>query len=138
MVTLNWLDGLGFEAETPSGHKIVLDSSDSETGGKNRGPSPVQTLLVAAAACSAMDVISILEKKRQKVTSYRVEIDGVRLPEGRHPRRFTSMRIVHKVSGENIDPAAVERAVQLSDEKYCSVLATLRKSPEITSDWVIE
>ena len=80
----------------------------------------------------------ILAKKKQVVTSYRVEIDGVRGPVGVYPRPFTSFVLRHIVSGENLDPAAVARAVQLSDEKYCTVLSTIRSAPSVTSDWVIE
>ena len=98
----------------------------------------METLLSAIGACAAMDVISILKKKRQVVTAYRIEIEGERVPPGNWPRPFLSIVVRHIVSGENIDPAAVERAVQLSDEKYCSVIATLRQSPTVTSEWVVE
>ena len=138
MVELNWLDGLGFEAKIPSGHKLVLDNSDPASGGKNRGPSPMETLLVAAAACTAMDVISILEKKRQKVTAYRIEIEGDRPPPGVWPRPFTKIRIHHILSGEKIDPIAVERAIELSETKYCSVMATVREKPKVEIDYKIE
>lgn len=97
----------------------------------------MEALLCALAACTAMDVISILQKKRQKVTSYRVEVSGDRPPTGEWPRPFKRMQIKHILKGENIDPAAVARAVQLSDEKYCSVTQTLRTKPEITNAWEV-
>jgi putative redox protein len=138
MVRLDWRDGIGFEAVLPGGHKIFLDSDDEEEGGQNRGSSPMQVLLVAAAACSAMDVISILRKKRQRVVSYRVEVEADRVPRGTWPRPFTAIRIKHFISGASVDPQAVQRAVELSDDKYCSVLATLRGSPSIASEWTVE
>lgn len=137
MVKVEWQGGMMFESTPPSGAKIVLDALP-DVGGSGAGPSPIETLLSAIGACAAMDVISILKKKRQDVTAYRVEIEGERVPPGTWPRPFLSIVVRHIVSGENIDPAAVERAVQLSDEKYCSVIATLRQSPTVTSEWVVE
>lgn len=107
-------------------------------GEVSRGPTPIETLLAAIGGCSAIDVLSILEKKRQKVTAYRVEVDGQRTAEGEFPRPFTSIVLRHIVTGEDLDPLAVERAVELSDQKYCSVIATLRSSPTVTSEYIIE
>lgn len=112
--------------------------SHPDFGGQNLGPSPLEALLSSIAACSAVDVVTILQKKQQKLISYRIEVEGVRAPEGIFPRPYTSLTLRHIVQGDNVDPAAVERAVQLSDEKYCSVLATLRFSPEVKSEWSIE
>jgi putative redox protein len=137
MVTVNWIGGAAFEADPPSGNKFMMDSH-VDFGGQNKGPSPVEALLSSIAACSAIDVLSILEKKRQVVTSYRVEVEGQRIPPGEFPRPFTSIVVRHILSGENLDPAAVERAVELSDQKYCSVIATLRASPAVGSEWRIE
>jgi putative redox protein len=137
MVRIDWQQGLRFEAATPSGHKLILDSGDPGMGGLNQGPTPLEVFLVATAACGAMDVISILKKKRQEVTAYRVEIEGERTPPGEFPRPYTSLRIRHVVSGA-VDPEALRRAVELSDTKYCSVLATLRFGPEIVSEGVVE
>lgn len=134
MVTVNWIEGMVFRGRTPSGATLTLDT-DPEFGGVAAGPSPVEALLTAAAACSGMDVLSILRKKQQKVTAYRIEIEGSRGPEGQFPRPFLTMTIQHIVEGEDIDPAAVRRAVELSDEKYCTVLATLRGAPAITSTY---
>jgi len=137
MVTVNWVGDLTFEADPPSGNKFLMDSH-GDFGGKNRGPTPVETLLSSIAACSAIDVLTILQKKQQKVTDYRIEVEGERPPPGEYPRPFTSLVIRHVVTGENIDPRAVERAVELSDQKYCSVIATLRAAPKVTSEYRIE
>ncbi len=134
MVNVKWIGGLAFEADPPSGVKLRLDAGDAE----KIGPSPLEALLASAAACSAVDVVVILEKKRQKVTAYRLEVDGVRSPDGEYPRPYLEITIRHILQGENLDPAAVQRAVELSDEKYCTVIATLRQSPKVRSEWTIE
>jgi putative redox protein len=137
LTTVDWKGGMVFESTPPSGNRLVMDISVDE-GGTNTGPTPVEALLSAIAGCSAVDVVMILQKKKQKLTSYRVEIDGERGPVGVYPRPFVSVTMRHIVSGENLDPAAVARAVQLSDEKYCTVLSTIRSSPAVTSEWAIE
>ena len=110
----------------------------AEFGGNGAGATPVETLLGALGACTAMDVISILVKKRQKVTGYRIEVEGVRAPEGVWPRPFLSLTVRHYLTGENLDGEAVRRAVELSDEKYCSIAATIREGAPVQSEWVIE
>jgi putative redox protein len=111
--------------------------SHPDFGGKNLGPSPLEVFIASGAACSAIDVIEILEKKRQKVTKYTIEVDGDRVPPGTFPRPYTKLKFVHIVEGDAIDEAAVEQAVRLSDEKYCSVIATLRATPEIVSEYKV-
>lgn len=132
MIQINWQQDMTFRAENDRGATLTMD------GDATAGLSPMQALLAALAGCTGMDVISILEKKRQKVTGYRIEISGVRPDPGQWPRPYEQITVRHIVSGENIDPDAVARAVQLSDEKYCSVSATLRTPPAITTEWVIE
>ncbi len=112
-------------------HSFLFDS-----GPEAEGPSPVQALQAALGACTAMDVISILRKKRQVVTGYEIEIVGERRVD-RHPKVFTRIEIVHRVRGRGISPAAVEEAVRLSDTKYCSVHAMLEKAVPITSRYEI-
>lgn len=109
-----------------------------EEGQKSQGPTPVEALLSSIGACSAMDVVAILAKKRQEVTAYRVEVDGVRAPVGEWPRPFLSLTVRHILTGKNLEPDAVRRSIELTDEKYCSVIATLRQSPKVESVWVIE
>ena len=111
-------DGLRFTARTGSGHEIVLDDSDG-----NAGPRPVEMLLVGQVGCTGMDVISILQKKRQTITRYEVSVtadqrDG-------QPAVFTRADVVHLVEGPAIDESAVRRAIELSATKYCSVAAML-------------
>lgn len=137
MVAVNWNGRTAFTSETPSGNNFAMDTHP-EMGGENLGPTPLEAFQAALAACSAIDVVSILHKKKQNVTAYRVEVSGERPPPGEFPRPFTSIRLTHIVCGVGIDPAAVARAVELSDQKYCSVSATLRQGPTLTSEWRIE
>lgn len=136
MVQLDWKEGLLFEALHPSGAVIAYDARDNGTGGVI-GPTPLETLLSSIAACMAMDVISILQKKRQEVKSYRIRVEAERDEQGDYPRPYTSITLIHELKGE-IDPEAAKRAVQLSEDKYCSVLATLKFSPPVRSEIVIE
>jgi putative redox protein len=108
-------------------HSFLFDS-----GPEAEGPSPVQALQAALGACTGMDVISILRKKRQAVTGYEIEVLSERRMDT-HPRIFTALEIVHRVRGRGVDPRAVEEAVRLSDEKYCAVHAMLEKAVHITS-----
>ncbi len=137
MITVDWKGNMAFEANMPSGNTLLMDAYP-ESGGSQSGPTPVEALVASIAGCSAMDVVSILKKKQQEITSYRVEIEWDRGPEGVYPRPITGVRVKHIVRGANVDPAAVARAVQLSDEKYCTVMATLRQSTPIQSEWTIE
>jgi len=120
-----------FLAVSPSGHAVPVDVR----GERSAGPSPLELLVLSLGACTGADVISILRKKREKVTDYRVEIRGERREE--HPRSFRKLEVRHFLKGRGISEAAVERAVMLSTEKYCSVAATLRPTAEIVSTWEI-
>lgn len=111
-------DGLRFAASLGSGHTLVLDDGNGDTGAR-----PAELVPLALAGCTAMDVISILRKKRQDVREYRVEAAGVQM-DG-HPHAFTRIDVTHVVVGVGIDPAAVARAIELSATKYCSVGSTL-------------
>ncbi len=114
------LDGEGqrFTASVGSGHALILDDGNGDTG-----PRPAELIPLALAGCTAMDVISILRKKRQDVRGYRVETAGVQMEA--HPNAFTQIDVTHIVTGVGVDPAAVARAIELSATKYCSVGATL-------------
>ena len=120
-----------FVGITPSGHAMVLDSNSQ----RSSAPSPVELLLVALGSCTAPDVISILAKKRQHVTSYVVEVTGERRDE--YPRRYTTMKVHHILTGRSISPKAVAHAIELSETKYCSVAASLRPTVEILSSFEI-
>jgi putative redox protein len=123
-------DGL-FIGVTPSGHAQVLETDHERAS----AATPMELLLVALGGCTAVDVISILRKKREQVTDYRVEVRGTRREE--HPRAFTRMEVRHIVRGRNVSEKAVAAAVELSETKYCSVAATLRPGVEIVTTYEI-
>ena len=118
-------------ATTPGNYSLTIDTKSE----RKSAPTPVELLFVSVAACTAVDVVSIMEKKRQDITDYRVEITGERREE--HPRAFTKMHIHHIVYGRNVSVPALQRAIELSDTKYCSVAATVRPTVEITTSFEI-
>lgn len=115
---LNWTDGMQFVARAGNGPAVVLDSSD---GGS--GPSPMELVLIGVAGCTAIDVIMIMQKKRADIIDFKVNISGERADE--HPKRYTNIHIEYVLYGRNLKPNAVEQAIQLSEEKYCSASASL-------------
>jgi len=118
-----------FDAEAGSGHHITLDAAE-HGGGQNAGFRPMELLLVGLGGCTGMDVISILRKKRQQVTSYEVHVSGIRAED--HPMVFVEITVEHIVSGHHIQPEAVERAIHLSKERYCGAGAMLGKVAHLT------
>lgn len=118
---------------SPSGHALAMGGGDD----RDTAPTPLELLLIAVGGCTAVDVISILKKKRQIVTDYRVEVRGERREE--RPRSFAKFFVHHVVRGRNISPVAVESAIKLSDEKYCSVADNVKpKSEVVTSFEIVE
>lgn len=129
--TVRFVEDDLFVGTTPGGRAIVLDTNSQ----RSSAPSPVELLLVALGSCTATDVVSILKKKRQQVTSYTVEISGERRAE--YPRSYTSMKVHHILTGRSISQDAVVHAIELSETKYCSVADTLRPKVEIQSTFEI-
>ncbi len=132
MVT--WKSKMAFRGISDSQIEVPLDAA-VEHGGENSGLRPMELIAIGLAGCSGMDVISILQKKRQEVADFEISVQAERSTE--HPRVFTSIKIEYVISGKNIDPSAVNRAVDLSLEKYCSVHAMLKKSVPIEHSIVI-
>ncbi len=131
-VTVRWKnEGLLFEATTAHG-TMSLASSLDEPG---NGVTPMEALATSLGGCTAMDVASILIKMRQPLEGFSVEVSGERAEE--HPKRFTSLEVVYHLKGD-LDERKVQRAIELSEERYCSVGATLRPALPITSRYVIE
>ena len=131
---IKWVEGVSFVAETGSGHAVVIDGSP-DAGGRNLGPRPMELVLAGTAACTAFDVIWILKKGRQPVTDCVVEAEAERAPED--PKIFTRIHFKYRVTGRDLNPAQVERAVKLSKEKYCSATLMLAKTAEITYEVAI-
>ena len=120
-----------FVGVTPSGHAQAIETNSERAS----AATPMELLLIALGSCTAVDVISILKKKRQKVTDYRVEVTGQRREE--HPHSYTRLDVKHIVRGHAVSAQAVAHAIELSDTKYCSVAASLRGSAEITTSYEI-
>lgn len=128
------VDGLHFAGDI-GGVRIDLDAEES-VGGVGAGPQPHRLLLLAMAGCTAMDVLSILRKKRQQVQGLSVDVQGSRAEQ--HPRVYTRFEVFYKVRGTNIDPQAVARAIELSTTRYCPVIGMLGQVAEVATRYEIE
>ncbi len=131
---IKWIENVAFVGETESGHAVVMDGAP-ESGGRNLGPRPMETVLIGTGACSAFDVITILKKGREKVSDCYVELSAERAPTT--PKVFTSIHFHYVVTGHGLDRAKVQRAISLSAETYCSATAMLMKTATITHDFEI-
>ena len=129
-VSTKWLEDMSFESEI-DGHKIIIDAKP-EVGGKDRGPRPKPLMLAALGGCTSMDVISILKKMRVEVKSLNVIVEGELSEE--HPRRFLKMHVIYELEGDNLPLDKIEKAVSLSEEKYCGVSAVYREAMELSSE----
>ena len=116
-ISISWLKDMSFEAEI-NGHKLYLDAS-VEHGGKNLGPRPKPLMMVALAGCTGMDVVSILKKMRVEFESFKVTVDGEQTEE--HPKRYKSMKLIYEFKGKDLPLDKLEKAVELSRERYCGV-----------------
>lgn len=117
-VTAEWKENMTFVGIPDSGLRVQMDA-DPSFGGTNQGVRPMEMIALSLAGCTGMDVISILQKKRQQVTQFEVRVNAPRSPE--HPKVFTSALITYIVTGKNVDEAAVLRSIELSMTKYCPV-----------------
>jgi len=133
-VSTKWLEDMSFESEI-DGHKIVIDAKP-EVGGKDRGPRPKQMMLAALGGCTSMDVISILKKMRVEIKSLNVIVEGELTEE--HPRHFTKMHVIYEVEGDNLPLDKIQKAVSMSEEKYCGVSAVYRQAMELSSEIVLK
>ena len=132
--SVSLVEGMHFVGEI-DGLRIDTDAKE-EAGGVGAGPDPVRFLLLGLAGCTAMDVISILRKKRQEVTSLEVEVHGTRVD--KHPKVYNRIEVVYRVEGNEVDARALERAIELSETRYCPVIAMLGETAEIVSRYEIE
>ena len=123
--SVRWIGEEKFVAISPSGHAVTLDSESAS----NKAPTPMELLLMALGACTATDVVSILKKKRQKLESLEVLCSGERAPDP--PRVWTKLEVIYRLRGR-LEEAAVKRAIELSEQKYCSVSAMLQKTATLT------
>ena len=134
--TINWMPstGMGFLAETGSGHFLTMDGA-ADGGGRNLAPRPMETVLAGTGACTAYDVVLILKRGRHDVSGCQVKVNAERAAQD--PKVFTHIRMHFIVSGKKLPAAAVERAIALSHERYCSASIMLAKTAEITTSFEI-
>ncbi len=131
---VKWVDGMSFLAETGSGHALMMDGAP-EAGGRNLAPRPMELLLAGTGGCTGFDVVLILKRGRQEVKGCEVSMKADRAET--EPKVFTRIHFHYRVTGRELKPEMVERAIKLSAEKYCSASAMLAKTAEITHDWEI-
>ncbi len=132
-ITTTWLDKMAFEANV-NGHQITIDA-DEKVGGSNQGPRPKPFMQLALAGCTAMDVISILSKMRVELDDFKVHVDGELTEE--HPKHYKSMHITYEFTGKNLSIEKLEKAVDLSQDRYCGVSHSFKQVMEITHEIII-
>ena len=131
---IKWMQDVSFKGKSESGHEVILDGPE-ELGGKGLGMRPMEMMLIGMGGCTSFDVVTILKRSRQQITGCIAEIDAVRADA--IPKVFTSIHIHFLIKGIDLQKKAVERAVELSANKYCSASIMLGKSVKITHDFVI-
>lgn len=129
-IDCTWKENMAFEAEV-NGFKIMLDAEPT-VGGENKGPRPKPLTLVSLAGCTAMDVISILKKMKIEPDYFNVSAEGDLTEE--HPKYYHKIHLIYEIKGKDVDPEKVEKAVSLSQDRYCGVNALLRSGAEITHE----
>lgn len=129
-IKVDWLENMAFKAEV-NGHEIMLDAVEG-VGGENRGPRPKPLMMVALAGCTGMDVISILKKMRVEVDGFAVRVVGDLTEE--HPKHFKKMHVIYEFKGKDLPMDKLEKAINLSEERYCGVSVSYRKAMGITSE----
>ena len=134
VINVKWANEMAFEVEV-NGFKIMIDAEE-RVGGKNRGPRPKPLTLVSLAGCTGMDVISILTKMRVKPDYFNVEVSGELTDE--HPKYYHTIKLRYIFRGENLPMDKLEKAVNLSQERYCGVTAMLQKAAKIIHEIVVE
>ena len=116
-INVKWMEGMSFEAEV-GGYKVPIDA-DPEFGGKSKGPKPKLLMMVALAGCTGMDIVSLLNKMRVDYENLNIKVEGELTEE--HPKHYTKMKLIYELKGTNIDIKKVQKAIDLSKEKYCGV-----------------
>ncbi len=134
-VQAHLVEGMRFDVKAGSGHEVVVDMLDGLEGQPSPGFSPMEMLLVGLAGCTGISVLSILQAKRQKITGYELRVHGKRAEQ--HPKVFVEISVEHIVTGQGVQPVAVERAIELSETRYCGAEAMLGKTARITHTYRI-
>jgi putative redox protein len=126
-ISIHWQEGMSFEAEV-DGYKISIDA-DPEFGGKGKGPKPKPLMMVALGGCTAMDMVSLLNKMRVDYESINIIVEGDLTED--HPKHFTKMKVIYEIKGADIDIKKVKKAADLSQEKYCGVSHSYKQAMEL-------
>ena len=129
-VDLSWQGKMAFETSL-DGHNILLDA-DNEVGGEDKGPRPKKLMLVALAGCTGMDVVSILKKMRIDIEGLNIKVEADITEE--HPKHYTSMHVIYEFTGKDLPYDKLEKAVSLSQERYCGVMAVYEKTMDMSSE----
>lgn len=127
-ISISWKKNMAFEADI-DGHKVMMDAKES-VGGQNQGPTPKPLLLASLGGCTGMDVISLARKMRQDVESFEIELQSEILDD--FPQNYTSIKLIYKFKGNDLDPKKIQKAVELSQNRYCGISATLRDSVKLS------
>jgi len=135
VVHVKWIDAMRFVASDDKGHATVMDVP-KEAGGEGSGFGPMQLLLVALGGCTGIDVVDIMRKQQQQLEGLEIVVSGERASE--HPRVYDKIHVEYRVKGKDLKERAVQRAIELSEQKYCSVEAMLRAKANATSSYTIQ
>ncbi len=131
---VTWMNGRAFVGESGSGHAIVMDGAP-DSGGRNIGVRPMEMMLLGLGGCTAFDVVMILEKSREKIIGCEVALEAERASED--PKVFTHVKMIYTLTGKDLKPASVERAIKLSADKYCSASKMFEFTAKIEHEWHI-
>jgi len=124
----DWINGMAFETEI-NGHKLIMDAAES-SGGTNKGPRPKPLMLAALAGCTGMDVVSILAKMRVEIKKFRILVEAQQTEE--HPKHYAEIKIIYEFTGKDLPMEKLEKAVSLSEERYCGVNAVYKKAMKVS------
>lgn len=130
VVDLSWKQKMTFETDL-DGHKLVIDANE-ESGGDDQGPRPKKLMLLALAGCTGMDVIMILKKMKVEPESFHVLVEGDVAED--HPKKYTKMKVIYQFKGPNLPMDKLEKAVKLSEEKYCGVSAVYKEALDLSTE----
>lgn len=124
----DWINGMAFETDI-NGHKLIMDAAES-SGGSNKGPRPKPLMLAALAGCTGMDVVSILAKMRVDVKKFRILVEAQQTEE--HPKHYAEIKLIYEFTGKDLPMDKLEKAVSLSEERYCGVNAVYKKAMKVS------
>jgi putative redox protein len=127
-INMNWAEGMSFNLHS-DGHEVVFDASE-EHGGSDKGPRPKPMLLGSLAACTGMDVVSLLKKMRVEYDAFSIRVTGKLTDE--HPKYYHKIHLIYSFKGDNLEESKLKKAIDLSQERYCGVSAMLRKASTLT------